>query len=120
MPQGTVYIYIIGIAIKSIGTKAKNTTNLLALANFLSALYCFLNFKKCFSEHFDIGEKKKENIFWVAVMRWSAAFRFRELKKPQGCYVRYFSAKSALRAFNLWSALECVKSALYLLCFHKI
>ena len=25
----------------------------------------------------------------------------------QGCYVRYFSAKSALRAFNLWSALEC-------------
>ena len=40
--------------------------------------------------------------------------------KNQGCYVRYFSAKSALRAFNLWSALECVKSALYLLCFHKI
>ena len=38
----------------------------------------------------------------------------------QGCYVRYFSAKSALRAFNLWGALECVKSALYLLCFHKI
>ena len=38
----------------------------------------------------------------------------------QGCYVRYFSAKSALRAFNLWVALECVKSALYLLCFHKI
>ena len=23
--------------------------------------------------------------------------------------MRYFSAKSALRAFNLWSALECVK-----------
>ena len=40
--------------------------------------------------------------------------------KSQGCYVRYFSAKSALRAFNLWGALECVKSALYLLCFHKI
>ena len=31
----------------------------------------------------------------------------------QGCYVRYFSAKSALRAFNLWSALECVKSDLF-------
>ena len=27
-----------------------------------------------------------------------------------------FFGESALRAFNLWSALECVKSALYLLC----
>ena len=41
-------IYIIGIAIKSIGTKAKNTSYLLALANFLSALYCFLNLLKIF------------------------------------------------------------------------
>ena len=44
----SVYIYIIGIAIQSIGTKAKNTTYLLALANFLSASYCFLNFSKIF------------------------------------------------------------------------
>ena len=45
---------------------------------------------------------------------------YTHILKNQGCYVRYFSAKSALRAFNLRSALECVKSALYLLCFHKI
>ena len=44
----SIYIYIIGIAIKSIGTKAKNTSYLLALANFLSALYCFLNLLKIF------------------------------------------------------------------------
>ena len=43
-----LYIYIIGIAIKSIGTKAKNTSYLLALANFLSALYYFLNLLKIF------------------------------------------------------------------------
>ena len=42
------------------------------------------------------------------------------LEFKQGCYVRYFSAKSALRAFNLWGALECVKSALYLLCLVSI
>ena len=55
----SIYIYIIGIAIKSIGTKAKNTTYLLALANFLSASYCFLNFLKIFFEHFDISEKNR-------------------------------------------------------------
>ena len=84
MPQGTVYIYIIGIAIKSIGTKAKNTTNLLALANFLSALYCFLNFKKCFSEHFDIGEKKKRKYILGGCDALVCCFSLQRAKEAAG------------------------------------
>ena len=57
------------------------------------------------------------------IQTWIKSTLVRKVKNPQffnqndhprtpynqGCYVRYFSAKSALRAFNLWSALECVK-----------
>ena len=41
--------------------------------------------------------KNSDTIFWVAVMRWSAAFLFRELKK-----VDFSSVRVIVRGMVMW------------------